>query len=270
MSDSKFDWHDTPDPRVRLFSIVAKEPPTAGPIPDFLNTTVTWATCPKWIKEAEAVQPSYQGWRLVHAQKAGYQSRRFYFAEIRTQSQRRTPFKTRWVKRMFSWPTVLLNLWFEEGNLPLSGVDASGNITSAKRIHERVRYRPGNMYPTWFRIRHFLADTPFGKKNRQQIPITDSIHWSFDGSSGSFPECLHPGARFTAFQTSGKVVFGCGTPETGGVGSDLVTQEFPPTPMQDWQKYVIEDTRNEVMGTMEHRILVEAYAPLDTRDETVG
>ena len=40
--------------------------------------------------------------------------------------------------------------------------------------------------------------------------------------------------------------------------------------MQDWQKYVIEDTRIEVIGTMEHRILVEAYAPIDTRDETVG
>lgn len=270
MPDSTFDWHDTPDPTQRLFSFVAKEPPTALTIPDFLNSSVTWATCPKWVKEAEKVPSSLQGWRLVHAQKAGFQQRRFYFAEIRTTSQRRTPFKTRWVKRMHSWPTVLLNLWFEEGNLPLSAVDSSGNIQSAKRVHERVRYRPGNMYPTWFRIRHYLADTPFGKKNMQTIPITDSIQWSFDGSSGSFPECLHPGAKFTAYQTSGAVVFGCGTPEAGGVGSDLVVQEYPPTPMRDWQKHVIEDTRNEVMGTMEHRILVEAFAPLDTRDDTIS
>lgn len=265
-AQSTFDYHDTPDPRERIFSVVAKEPPTAGEIPDFLNATVLWSDCPSWIKNAERVPASMHGWRLIHSQKAGFQQRRFFFGRVRTNAERRRAFKTRWVKRMHSWPTVLLNLWFEEGNLPLSAVDSSGNIASAKRVHPRMRYRPGNMYPTWFRIRHFLSDVPFGKKNMQSIPITDSIQWSFDGSNGSFPECLHPGATFPSYQTSGAVVFGAGTPQAGGIGSEIVAQEFPPTPLQDWQKYVIEDTRNEVMGTMEHRILVECFAPIDDRE----
>lgn len=262
--NSNFDWVDTPKPTERAFAITAKEG-VSDVIPDFLNTTVLWSTCPKWIKSAETIPLSLQGYRLIHAAKSGYQKRTFYFGYVRTALERKTAFKTRWVKRMHSWPTVLLKLWFEEGRLPLSGVDSDGNISSAKRVHQRAKFRPGNMYPTWFKIRHFLSETPFPRKGSQSVPMTDSIQWSFDGNSGSFPECQHPGARFPAYQTSGNVIFGAGTPSVE-IGSDLVAQEFPPTPMPDWGKYVVEDTRNEVMGTMEHRILVEAYPPIDDRE----
>jgi hypothetical protein len=53
-----------------------------------------------------------------------------------------------------------------------------------------------------------------------------------------------------------------------GVGGVILEQEFPPTPMEDWEVYPVEDTRREVIpgGLMEHRILVEAIPPIDDRE----
>lgn len=265
-SPSNFDWFDTPNPTERGFFIDAGESDQECPIPDFLNTTVLFSSCPDWITHGARVIPALQGYRLIHAEKSGKLQRRFYFGRTRTATERDEAFKTRWVKRMWHWDTVLLKLWFEEGSLPLTAVDADGEIQTANRVHERSKYRQGKMYPTWFRIRHFLSEQPFPRK-RQVTPITDSIHWSFDGHRGSFPECLHPGARFPSYQTSGNVIFGAGTPSVE-IGSDIVAQEYPPTSMQDWEKYPIEDDRREVIagGLMEHRILVEAIPPIDDRE----
>lgn len=267
MSDLiRFDWFDTPNPTERGFYFDAGENDQDCDIPDFLNQTVLFSDCPSWITHNAQVRPALAGYRLIFAEKSGVLRRRFYFGKSRTEEERNTAFKTRWIKRMWHWDTVLLKLWFEEGNLPLTAVDADGDIQTAKRVHERSRYRQGKMYPTWFRIRHFLSEQPFSKK-RQITPITDSIHWSFDGHRGGFPECLHPGAKFTSYQTSGNVLFGMGTPGVE-VGSDIVAQEFPPTAMQDWEKYPIEDDRREVVagGIMEHRTLVEAIPPIDDRE----
>lgn len=264
MPDSTFDWHDTPDPTQRIFSVVAKEPPTALTIPDLLNSTVTWATCPKWIKEAEKVPSSLQGWRLVHAQKAGFQQRMFFFAETRTPLQRRTHFDETWTKRPFGWPTVLLKLWAEEGRIPLSGVDTAGDIISEASLLTRTKYKPGGMYPTWFRIRHYLSEQRFPRSSSQRVPITDSIHWEFDGLRGGFPECLHPGVTVPNDSTTGRVLFGFGTPSVE-IGGDIISQKYPPTNMRDWESYVLEDDRRPVMGIMEHRIIVEAFPPTDFR-----
>jgi len=261
---SNFDWIDTPNPTERAFGIVAKES-VNDVTPDFLNSVITWAGCPDWVKRAEAVPPSLQGYTLVHCAKAGFQQRQFIFAKTRTEEERATAFKTRWVKRMHSWPTVLLKLWAQKGSLPLSSVDSKGGVKTTDRLHERTRYRNGGMFPTWFRIRHYLSERPFPRQSSQRVPITDSVHWSFDGFSGSFPDCLHPGVTVPNSENMGGTLFGFGTPSVE-IGGDLVKQFFPPTLMQDWERYVLEDTRNEVFGTMEHRVLVECYPPIDDRE----
>lgn len=267
---ANFDWVDTPNPVERAFAIVAQEGPGDG-VPDFLNSVVRWSECPAWIKKAEAVPTAeLRDYTLVHCEKAGYQKRRFIFGRTRSEEERATAFKTEWVKRPHSWPLVLLKLWFEEGNLPLTAVASNGEIQSAARPHERSKYRRGGVYPTWFKIRHFLSERPF-RKGHSITPITDSINYSFDGLSGNFQDCLHPGCRFPQYQTSGHVVFGAGTP-TVEVGGDIVAQEFPPTNMTDWEKHVIEDTPTPVFGdrsTMYYRRIVEVIPPVDDR-ESVG
>ncbi len=268
---NSFDFFDTPKPSERGFVITAKEDTLSDEIPDYLNRLVTWNTCPAWIKRAFDVRnPAMQGYRLIHAQKAGYQLRSFYFAKTRTEAERATPYRVKTLIRPFTWPTVLLQLWFEEGNLPLSAVNDAGDISTAKRVHPRMKYRPGNQYPTRFRISHYLSDEPFPAITKLDQPITDSIQWSFDGSSGSVPECLHPGCTFPHYQTSGAVVPNAGTINTDEIGGLTLEQNYPATPTTDWTTYKIEDSRREVIpgGIMEERIVVEAIAPIDDRDIT--
>lgn len=260
--NSNFDWVDTPNPTERAFSITAKEG-VSDMIPDFLNHVVLWSDCPEWIKRAEAIPESLQGYTLVHCMKADYQKRTFIFGKTRTAAERKIPFHVEWELRPKDWPTVLYKLWFEEGNLPITAVDADGKIQTAKRLHDRSKFRRGAVYPTWHKISRFLAERPFAKTN-SPAPITDSINYSFDGISGGFPDCLHPDCRFPQVQSSGKVVFGAGT--TGvEIGGDLVAQEYPATNMTDWEKHVIEDSRYQVTG-MYFRQLVEAYPPIDDRE----
>lgn len=259
--NSNFDWVDTPNPAERAFSITAKEGPH-DELPDFNASPVYWSDCPKWIKTAETVPPSLQGYTLVNAMKADYQKRSFIFGRTRTDSERNTPFQVSWVKRMQFWPTVLLKLWFEQGNLPLSSTPADGKV-----LHMRSKSRDGAMYPTWFKTSRFLSERPWPRNmHRSPTPITDTIRWSFDGNQGDFPECLHPGCRFPRFQSSGKVLFDAGTPDIE-IGGDLMAQVYPPTPMTDWEVYPVEDTAQNIGGFW-FRELVEAYPPIDDREHT--
>ena len=257
--NSNFDWVDTPNATERAFTITAKEG-VNDMIPDFYNNVVLWSDCPQWIKKAEAIPETLQGYTLVNTAKAGYQTRLFTFGKTRTQQERDTPFQVTWVKRMNFWPTVLLKLWFEEGNLALSTNPADGNT-----LHTRSKSRDGAMYPTWFKTSRFLSERPWPRTmHKSPTPITDSINWSFDGSTGSFPECLHPDCRFPRFQTSGNVIYGAGTAEVE-IGSDLMAQEFPATSMTDWEVYPVEDTVQNINGFW-FRELVEAYPPIDDRE----
>lgn len=262
-----FDFWDTPHPVEQGFMIEAGQKIDSTPLVDYTKEIVLFSNLPAWVTHNAQVPTSLQGYRLVHAEKSGLMTRRFYFARVTTPEERKTPIKKeRWTKRMWPWPTVLLKLWAEKGIIPNTSVDASGNLVSTDSLHERVRYRKGDSYPTWFRITEYMSEAGFGKEGSLQIvPITDSIHWSFDGFSGSFPDCMHPGVQVPNRQMSGQVLFGFGTP-TKEVGGDIVSQDYPPTPMEDWEDYVIEDDRKVVMGLMEHRTLVEAYPPIDDRE----
>lgn len=259
--NTNFDWVDTPNPAERAFSITAKEG-VSDMIPDFLSNAVLWRDCPAWIKNAESIPESLQGYTLVHALKADYQKRTFIFGRTRTDQERNTPFQVSWVKRMQFWPTVLLKLWFEQGNLSLSSKQSDGSV-----VHVRSKVRDGATYPTWFKTSRFLSERPWPRNmHRSPTPITDTVNWSFDGSTGNIPECLHPGCRFPRIQSSGKVLFGAGTPEVE-IGSDAMAQEFPATPMTDWEVYPVEDTPQNINGFW-FRELVEAFPPIDDREHS--
>ncbi len=263
--NSNFDWVDTPNPTERAFTITAKEG-VSDMIPDFYNNVVLWSDCPQWIKKAEAIPESLQGYTLVNAAKADYQKRTFTFGKTRTPEERNRPYHVEWELRPKEWPTVLYKLWFEEGSIPKSGVDAKGGILTVPSLLERSKFRRAGVYPTWHRISRYLAERPFAKV-QHIAPITDTIKYSFEGIDGGFPDCLHPDCRFPQIQNSTKVLFGAGT--TGvEIGGDVVAQFYPATNMTDWEKHVIEDSRYPV-GGMYFRQLVEAYPPIDDR-ENVG
>ncbi len=260
--NSNFDWVDTPNPTERAFTITAKEG-VSDMIPDFYNNVVLWSDCPQWIKKAEAIPESLQGYTLVNAAKAGYQTRTFTFGKTRTLQERNKPYHVEWELRPKDWPTVLYKLWFVEGAIPNSGADGNGNLVSAPSLLERSKFRRAGVYPTWHKISRYLAERPFPKV-QHITPITDTIKFAFDGTKGSYDECLHPDVTFPQISTSSKVVFGAGT--TGvEIGGDFIAQFYPATNMTDWEKHVIEDSRYPV-GGMYFRQLVEAYPPIDDRE----
>lgn len=265
MAAKNFDWWDTPNPTERGFVIEAAENDRDCDIPNFLDAVVTFADCPRWIKNACEVHTPLQSYRLVHAAKAGKMVRSFYFARVRSEQERAVHFAETWQKRPFPWPTVLLKLWAEEGRIPLSAVDTDGNIINEPSKLVRTRYKPGGQFPTWFRTRHYLSEKPFPRSSAQRVLITDAIHWEFDGERGGFPECLHPGVVVPNDDSTGAVVAGFGTPSVE-IGGDIVEQKHPPTGSQNWDRYVLEDTRTPVLGyLMQHRIKVEVFPPQDFR-----
>ena len=267
---SNFDWWDTPDPTERGFVIEAGEPQPQAledcQLPSFINNVVTWADCPNWVKHAATVPTNLQGYRLIHAQKAGLMKRHFFFARIRTDEERITPIApASWKKQPFRWDTVLKRLWAQESQMPLSGADAEGNFQSIEQWQTKVRLKPGGVYPTWFRTRYFLSEKPWGKASEQVVPVTDSIHWDLDGLVGGIPNVLHPGVVIENTNTSGRVKEGFGTVDQDH-GSELVLSEYPPTPMTDWVDYVVQDDRQKVVGQlMELRIVVDVFPPDEVR-----
>lgn len=270
MDSTNFDWFDTPTPTERGFVVTAGENDQDCDIPDFLNTVVLFSDCPSWITHGAQVIQALQGYRLIHAAKSGRLKRDFYFGRVRTDEERATKFHESWEKRPFSWPTVLLKLWAEEGRIPLQSVNAAGDIDQQASRLVRTRYKQGAMYPTWFRTRHFLSEKPFPRASRQRVPITDSIHWEFDGMRGGFPECLHPGVTIPNDATSAAVIWGFGT-QSVEIGSDIIQQDYPATIMHDWDNYVLEDTRRKVVGLlMEHRIVVDVFPPSDFREPNLS
>lgn len=265
-NDLRFDWWDTPNPTERGFVIEAGEPQPHSladcQLPDFVKTVVTWADCPDWIKHAAGVPQALQGYRLIHAQKAGPMKRHFFFAKVRTDAERVVPIApASWKLLPFRWDTVLKKLFAQEGSIPLSGVNVNGDLVTAENWQTKVRLKPGGIYPTWHRTRMYLSEKPWPRASKVKVPLPASIHWDLDGLVGGLPSVLHPGVVVENSNVSGAIKSGFGTVDTDH-GSEFVQQNYPPTNMVDWVKHVIEDDRQKVVGhLMELRIVVDVLPP---------
>lgn len=283
MPTVNFDFFDSPVPTERGFFIEVEESPKNCPLPDYdagfvyfttrpstLGASVSATACPDWITRGSKLDAPYASYRLIYHEKAsGRMMRRFYFLAHRTDEQRATPVKKeKWELRQWPWPTVLLKLWAERGLLPSTVLGPDGNPVSTDTIHPRTRYRRGDTFPTWVKITEYLSDEPFPRSSRMRTPITDGIHWSIDGFSGSFPPCFHPGVKVPTINSPSKaVLFGFGTPEKG-IGADLYGMEYPQTPMTDWEPYMIEDLRADIIpgGIAQKATRYEVYPPIDDRE----
>lgn len=111
MAASNFDWFDTPDPRVRGFTIEAGEQDQDCDIPDFLGDVILFSECPDWITREAQVITALQGYQLTHAEKAGVLRRRFYFTKTRSAEEIATTIKSSYeVDPSFYWPPVLTGI----------------------------------------------------------------------------------------------------------------------------------------------------------------
>lgn len=257
-ANPSFDWIDTPNPTLRGFTITAKED-TSDTIPDFLNATVLWSDCPKWIKSAEAVPPSLQGYRLIHSAKAGFQMRQFVFAPTLTREAAQTPYRSYYeTEPSMYWPKVLLS------------------YQRYKRVENdtyiiRPRYKDAYQGPTRVLIEEFYSPSPFEiplYEPMQERGLNEEIGLSFsypippgDGtvywlSVGTFnlDSCLH-GVISITVPLDPAIEIGIITYTTASLSDDA-------TNYTDWpDTLVIDDRQREVLGGWARR-RVTALRPM--------
>jgi hypothetical protein len=266
----RFQWHDlpsTPHTGERAYSIFVPENETQQGR-DLPELGTLWSACPDWLQKVERVIAPLQAYKLTWHAQAGT-GRVFYFGKVKTDEERRTPYFEQRVRRLHYWPTVLLKQWFNQDNtIPLSGLKADGTVGTLPRVFEHSIIRKGGQMPTTFLIRHYLSDEPFPPSFCTRLfPLTDRVAWNFQGSSGSYGDCLHPKITYPCSTVgTGNVLFGAGTTEVE-IGAEGQKQVFPATTMEDWEKYTAEFTPNQVLGQWWAEEVV-ALPPIDDREES--
>lgn len=257
-----FDWVDLPDPTKRGFAILATESDQDVDIPDFLNTSTTFAACPDWItREAKVISP-LDAYLLIHAEKAGMLQRRFIFAPPLTRESAQTPFRSYYeTEPSMYWPKVLLS------------------IQRYKRVENdtyilRPRYKEAYQGPTRVLIEEFYSPSPFEiplYEPMQERGLNEEIGFSFsypippgDGTvywlsvgTLSLEPCLHEAISITV-PLDPAITIGVITYTTASLSDDA-------TNYTDWpDTLVIDDRQREVLGGWVRR-RVTALRPMIVR-----
>jgi len=257
----KFQWHDlpcTPYNGNRIFSIFTPESENKQEL-TLPPLYVTWADSPPWIRTVERVNPPLQDYVLYMHQKAG-NGRLFFYGKALTEKERQTPYRTTYERRMQFWPTVLLKLWFDVIT------DDAGN----ESYRDHSKFRDGQTYPTVFQINYYQSDIQWTKERFSRLfPLTETVRWNFSSDQGSFPESLHPRVVFPAStqEPTRRQLFGVGTSGVS-IGNDYIEEVYAATPMEDWEKYAVEITKQDTLGQYDYTEVI-ALPPIDDREATV-
>lgn len=237
-----FDWIDLPDPTKRGFVVIARESDRECDIPDFLGSTVLYSDCPRWITNAAQVIPALQGYRLIHAEKAGELLRRFVFAPPLTREAAQTPYRSYYeTEPSMFWPAVWLSSRFFR-----SFDDDKYNV--------RSQYRPAYQGPTRVLIEEFYSPTPFeiplylpmadGAVNEELgVELSSSggvLYWLSFGRFTLEP-CLHPSFAITVPIDPSLTFNGTPYPTASVVAAGTYYADWP-------DELVIDDRQNQVLG----------------------
>ena len=138
----------------------------------------------------------YGGYVCVDVNRSG-SNWSFYFAKVKTQRERNTPFFIEKKIERYMWPPVLEWIsWEENSAFPLSQstVDAAGNEALVTTPRWTVQYglREGMALQTNVTVLHYLSDVAY----HEDILISDepqpcAINWDLPGNHGSTGPCLH-------------------------------------------------------------------------------
>lgn len=236
MAASNFDWFDTPDPRVRGFTIEAGEQDQDCDIPDFLGGVVLFSDCPDWITREAQVITALQGYQLTNTEKAGVLRRRFYFTKTRSSEEIGTAIKTSYeVDPGFYWPPVLTSI---------NVYPRDDGTYTFKPI-----YKEAYQGPTRLLIEEFLSPVTFSIPTYQAMmpqgadAVVQVVGSSKDWIIGRIvlKACLHGALSY---------VLPLDPPVTEGIITYVQGALFiPATTMTDWPAtLVIDDRQREVPG----------------------
>ncbi len=237
-----FDWIDLPDPTKRGFVVIARESDRECDIPDFLGSTVLYSDCPRWITNAAQVISELQGYRLIHAEKAGELLRRFVFAPPLTREAAQTPYRSYYeTEPSMFWPAVWLSSRFFRS-------------FDDDRYSTRSQYKPAYQGPTRVLIEEFYSPTPFeiplyapmadGAVNEDigiELSSTGGVLYWLSFGRFSLEPCLHPAFNISVPINPSITV--------GIVEYTAAYANAEGTHYEDWpDSLVIDDRQNQVLG----------------------
>ena len=236
MPATNFDWFDTPDPRVRGFTIEAGEQDQDCDIPDFRGATVLFSDCPAWITHSAQVIPALQGYQLTHTEKAGVLRRRFYFTKTRSAEEIATPISSNYrIDRSGYWPTVLEAVRIfprEDGTYTFKPYYKEAYQGPTRVLIEEF------FSPVKFEIPTYEAMLPRGAD--EVLQVVGSIK---DWSIGRLvlKSCLHGALSY---------VLPLDPPVSEGIVTYIQAMlQVPTTGLTDWPATVVlDDDQREVLG----------------------
>lgn len=182
----------------------------------------------------------------------------YHWGKNKTEAEKNTPYETFTKVGNHYWHPILKQVrFFADRNFPLSTNGPDGGIILAARLYDRIVHIPSMSEGTLFQHDLFFSATKF-QIGQYPTPSPASVSWNYHGSTGSFPECLHPKlvfppvrTAFAAYSTGGGAVAAFGSANG---------QVFPATNFEDWQPYVIRDDQEEVEGGWK-RVRITVFPP---------
>lgn len=172
----------------------------------------------------------------------------FYFARVKTPTERGTPFRVMSQNKPHGWPTVLLGVAIlRDSTFPHSAAVNDGTnqgIANAARLYPRYRYVPGQTVNTRLIQRLYLSEVPFAIAHRPS-PLAEAVHLEFLGLKDEFEACLHRRLTIAGQPTAASVYYASGVV---GAAGHVTGQTFPATNMPTWQRYTVSDEQEFVSG----------------------
>jgi hypothetical protein len=197
----------------------------------------------------------------TYCEQADAGFKHLYFARVRTETERNTPFESFYSSRQYAWPPVLEDLYFISSTFPQSTATGSDAISTATRYFTRQKYRPSVSVDSRIKVQQYLSEVPW---NPQVLlhpqPIPTEVDGSYLGLSVNFPKCLHPRIVLPELVPGAQIVFNAGAVNITRAGTPK-GQVFPATNFEDWRPFVIEDVVQPQKGLW-LREKVTIYPPL--------
>jgi hypothetical protein len=174
----------------------------------------------------------------------------FYFARVRPAREYRQPIASESypTSAPHPWPDVLLGLNFAENpDEPLT-IEKDGAVLELARVHELVKFLPGDVMATDFDVKIFMSHKPFPTNfHPLDIPVPTQIGpYQVRNVSGTFGKCLH-GRVIVPEVPGGTIMDGYGTVDEDPI-DPLLPVEYPATNHRRWKKHVSNRHQEKVKG----------------------
>lgn len=207
-----------------------------------------------FLKEGGRAQAGYGNYIMFSMDAAGGIVS-FVWLKNKTEEEKKAPIK-RWTDQGdHYWHGILHKVtFFFDYKFPMSTNGPNGEVVLAPRMYERIVYSPPVSEGSMFEHRLYQSPVPF-KIAPAPVPMPDAVSWSYHGSQGSFPECLHPKLVFPAVQ-SAFAAYSTGGGEVSVSGS-ANGQLFPETNFTERAPYTLSNKQKETeTGWVRHEIIV--------------